>query len=144
MSFYKQTIVVTVLSKDNTVDDAEATDAIKGALDSGNDRMVDVEPKGGGGVPAKDMARLLHEYGSESSLFGLNSDGTKEEEKTPTLCVYELNLDGEAQHVRWFCSEECRSKWPKGPEMVYGTNDDWVEGTVCDNDECGKPLEVQA
>jgi hypothetical protein len=56
-----------------------------------------------------------------------------------TLCVYELNDETEAESVRWFCSVECLSKWPKDSLFAYGTNDDWIEGSVCD--ECEKPLE---
>jgi len=54
------------------------------------------------------------------------------------LAIYEMNDEAEAESVRWFCSEACREKWPTGPGFVRGNDDEWIEGTVCD--ECGKAL----
>lgn len=56
-----------------------------------------------------------------------------------TLCVYECDPDTmEAEHVRWFCCQDCRELWPKADHFVYGTDDEWIDGTVCD--ECGTML----
>lgn len=80
MTFRVQKILVTVLSKDNPVTEAEAVDGIKDALDSGNNRLVDVEVGASQSVKPHLMARLLHDYGNSADFFGMNSDGTPLEE----------------------------------------------------------------
>lgn len=62
-----------------------------------------------------------------------------------TPCIYTLEpigTDGalEATKVNWFCSEACRVQFPVVPhQSIEATNEDWIEGTVCDT--CGRPLE---
>lgn len=58
-----------------------------------------------------------------------------------TLALYVIDSDTkEAESVLWFCSEECRQVIKENTEhtVKLGTNDDWIDGTVCD--ECGKEL----
>ena len=61
----------------------------------------------------------------------------------PALVVYELDRDGEAQSVHFFCSPECREAegWTEEiPHFKFGESADYVVGTVCEF--CEVPLKV--
>jgi hypothetical protein len=62
---------------------------------------------------------------------------------TQTLALYELEPIGvggalEAVATHWFCSETCRSSFTCDGPTANGTNNEWMDGTVCDS--CGVPL----
>ena len=40
--------------------------------------------------------------------------------------------------IYYFCSDSCRAAFPLNYDVSSGTDDDWIDGTVCD--QCGAKL----
>jgi hypothetical protein len=61
------------------------------------------------------------------------------DESRPVPVIYEIDEFGEANgRILFFCSVECRANHPTPLLFAYGTNTDWLNGTVCD--QCGEEL----